>query len=59
MQTPLHFAAFKRHEDAARVLLEAGANPRALDRKGRTPDQDTDVAAIRDLIANWGSGRPA
>jgi len=59
MQTPLHFAAFKRHEDAVRVLLEAGANPRALDRKGRTPDQDTDVAAIRDLIANWGSGRPA
>lgn len=59
MQTPLHFAAFKRHEDAVRVLLEAGANPRALDRKGRTPDQDTDVAAIRDLIANWGSGLPA
>lgn len=53
MQTPLHFAAFQRHEDAVRVLLEAGANPRALDRKGRRPDQDTDVPAIRDLIANW------
>lgn len=46
-QTPLHFAAFKRHPACVRVLLAAGASPRVRDRKGRTPDEDTDVEAIR------------
>ena len=46
-QTPLHFAAFKRHPACVRVLLAGGADPRVRDRKGRTPDEDTDVEAIR------------
>ena len=50
MQTPLHFAAFKRHDEAVRLLLDAGASTRSLDRKGRTPAEDTDVEEIRELI---------
>jgi len=53
LQSALHFAAFKRHKAAVSVLLEAGASTRALDRKGRTPAEDTDVAEIREMIKGW------
>jgi uncharacterized protein len=35
--TPLHLAAFKGVNDIVRLLLEKGANPRAKDKKGRSP----------------------
>ena len=50
IQYPLHFAAFKQHMPAVEVLLKYGANTRVLDRKGRTPAQDTSDTAIRDRI---------
>ncbi|CAJ1957833.1 unnamed protein product [Cylindrotheca closterium] len=50
LQYPLHFAAFKEKKDAVTILLESGANPRSLDRKGRTPAQDTKNETIRDMI---------
>lgn len=34
--TPLHFACLKGNEEAAKVLLEKGANPSAQTRFGRT-----------------------
>ena len=39
--TQLHFAAFKLKPEAVRVLLQHGASPLVLDRKGRTPAEDT------------------
>ena len=51
MQYPLHFAAFKRNPEAVAVLLEKGSNPLVLDRKGRTPAEDTSDVAIRDMIS--------
>eukprot|EP00520_Triparma_pacifica_P012881 CAMPEP_0118644974 /NCGR_PEP_ID=MMETSP0785-20121206/7245_1 /TAXON_ID=91992 /ORGANISM="Bolidomonas pacifica, Strain CCMP 1866" /LENGTH=401 /DNA_ID=CAMNT_0006536809 /DNA_START=129 /DNA_END=1334 /DNA_ORIENTATION=- len=56
-QSPLHFAAFKRNPECVRELLMAGANPRVRDRKGRTPDQDTDVEEIRDGILEFQKGK--
>lgn len=50
LQYPLHFAAFKEKKDAVAILLQNGANPRSLDRKGRTPAQDTKNEEIRDMI---------
>jgi HAD superfamily hydrolase (TIGR01549 family) len=50
MQYPLHFAAFKQHEDIVRLLLKSGASPYVLDRKGRTPAEDTSCESIRDHI---------
>lgn len=50
LQYPLHFAAFKEKIDAVAILLESGANPRSLDRKGRTPAHDTKNEAIREMI---------
>eukprot|EP00443_Scrippsiella_acuminata_P030002 CAMPEP_0115328646 /NCGR_PEP_ID=MMETSP0270-20121206/84793_1 /TAXON_ID=71861 /ORGANISM="Scrippsiella trochoidea, Strain CCMP3099" /LENGTH=389 /DNA_ID=CAMNT_0002749185 /DNA_START=46 /DNA_END=1211 /DNA_ORIENTATION=- len=41
LQFPLHFAAFKLKPEAVQVLLEKGASPLVLDRKGRTPAEDT------------------
>jgi ankyrin repeat protein len=41
LQFPLHFAAFNGHEDCVQVLLRHKASPWVLDRKGRTPAQDT------------------
>jgi len=49
-QYPLHFAAFKQQEEAVGVLLEGGASTLVLDRKGRTPAEDTSSEAIRDAI---------
>uniref|UniRef100_A0A7S2XQY9 Phosphoglycolate phosphatase n=1 Tax=Attheya septentrionalis TaxID=420275 RepID=A0A7S2XQY9_9STRA len=53
MQYPLHFAAFKKHPQTVHILLENGANPLVLDRKGRTPDQDTSDPKIRDMIIQF------
>lgn len=51
MQSPLHFAAFKRKPDAVSALLAHEAcNPFVLDRKGRTPAEDTKDEAIRASI---------
>ncbi|KAJ1453660.1 HAD-like domain-containing protein [Pelagophyceae sp. CCMP2097] len=50
MQYPLHFAAFKLNPAATALLLERGASTWSLDRKGRTPAEDTSDEAIRDAI---------
>eukprot|EP00241_Pyramimonas_parkeae_P006441 CAMPEP_0114236660 /NCGR_PEP_ID=MMETSP0058-20121206/6964_1 /TAXON_ID=36894 /ORGANISM="Pyramimonas parkeae, CCMP726" /LENGTH=385 /DNA_ID=CAMNT_0001348627 /DNA_START=186 /DNA_END=1343 /DNA_ORIENTATION=- len=50
MQYPLHFAAFKLQPEAVNLLLEKGANTLVLDRKGRTPAEDTSDNGIRDAI---------
>ena len=50
LQFPLHFAAFKRNPEAVDVLLAAGASPNVVDRKGRRPDEDTDVLEIQQKI---------
>lgn len=47
LQFPLHFSAFKLKPEAVRILLDHGANPLVLDRKGRTPAEDTSDEAIR------------
>lgn len=52
MQYPLHFAAFKKQANAVKVLLEFGANTMVLDRKGRTPAEDTSDEEIRNVILN-------
>ena len=49
-QFPLHFAAFKLHPECVDVLLEHGASTYTLDRKGRTPAEDTSDAGIRAAI---------
>lgn len=49
-QSPLHFAAFKRHPAVVSLLLEHGASTRTLDRKGRTPAEDTSDERIKQLI---------
>lgn len=54
MQYPLHFAAFKRHPEVVRVMLESGkCNTMVTDRKGRTPAEDTSVAEIRQMILEY------
>eukprot|EP00592_Proboscia_alata_P004755 CAMPEP_0194379484 /NCGR_PEP_ID=MMETSP0174-20130528/40067_1 /TAXON_ID=216777 /ORGANISM="Proboscia alata, Strain PI-D3" /LENGTH=404 /DNA_ID=CAMNT_0039162253 /DNA_START=65 /DNA_END=1279 /DNA_ORIENTATION=- len=50
LQHPLHFAAFKKQPNAVNLLLQHGANPLVLDRKGRTPAEDTSDESIRDAI---------
>lgn len=50
MQYPLHFAAFKKQKEAVQVLLDRGVNTLVLDRKGRTPAEDTSDMDIRDMI---------
>ena len=58
LQSPLHFAAFKRHPACVAALLDAGASTLILDRKGRTPDQDTKDAAIIAAILAARAARP-
>ena len=59
-QYPLHFAAFQRHPSTVRLLLDHGANPFVLDRKGRTPAEDTSDPTIRAMIQDaqyhWTAG---
>jgi hypothetical protein len=50
LQYPLHFAAFKKQKRALDVLLECGASMFVLDRKGRTPAEDTSDEDIRETI---------
>ena len=51
MQSPLHFAAFKKMPEAVEMLLaHRGINTLVLDRKGRTPAEDTSDEAIRAAI---------
>lgn len=51
MQYPLHFAAFKKHPDIVRVMLDSGKCSTLLkDRKGRTPAEDTSVQEIKNMI---------
>jgi len=49
-QYPLHFAAFKHKLEAVNVLLHHGASPLVLDRKGRTPAEDTSNEEIRTIV---------
>ena len=56
----LHFAAFRKQRECVRVLLDSGKCDLAVvDRKGRTPDQDTSDEEIRAMILKAGvvSGR--
>ena len=50
MQAPLHFAAFKKHRKCVNLLLDHGASTTVLDRKGRTPAEDTSDPDIRNDI---------
>ena len=53
-QYPLHFAAFKKHPEVVKVLLDSGlCDTLVKDRKGRTPAEDTSVEAIRDMILEY------
>lgn len=51
-QYPLHFAAFKLHPECVDVLLDFEASTYTLDRKGRTPAEDTSDEGIRAKILN-------
>merc|ERR1719424_1662788 len=50
LQFPLHIAAFHNQTDAVNVLLKWNADTYVLDRKGRTPAEDTKDASLRDAI---------
>ena len=51
LQSPLHFAAFKKQPEAAALLLAHPAcDPFVLDRKGRTPAEDTSDSTIRAAV---------
>lgn len=51
MQYPLHFAAFKRKPEVVKILLEHKAcDSTVIDRKGRTPAEDTSDIDIRNMI---------
>jgi phosphoglycolate phosphatase-like HAD superfamily hydrolase len=50
LQHPLHFAAFKKHPETVECLLKNGADPFVLDRKGRTPREDTSCEKCKSLL---------
>ena len=50
LQHPLHFAAFKKHPKTVEYLLKNGADPFVLDRKGRTPREDTSCDKCKSLL---------
>jgi hypothetical protein len=50
LQHPLHFSAFKKNPEALEFLLQQGANPWVLDRKGRTPLEDTSCETCQSLL---------
>mmetsp|Transcript_3986 Transcript_3986/g.7655 ORF Transcript_3986/g.7655 Transcript_3986/m.7655 type:complete len:131 (-) Transcript_3986:1709-2101(-) len=54
MQYPLHFAAFKKYPEVVRVMLERGkCDTMVMDRKGRTPADDTSSEEIRQMILEY------
>ena len=54
-QFTLHFAAFKKQRECVRMLLGSGkCDLKVVDRKGRTPDQDTSDEEIRSMILKAG-----
>uniref|UniRef100_A0A7S3V746 Uncharacterized protein n=1 Tax=Chaetoceros debilis TaxID=122233 RepID=A0A7S3V746_9STRA len=53
-QYPLHFAAFKKKTNCVKLMLESGkVDTCVIDRKGRTPAEDTSVDEIRDMILGY------
>ncbi|CAB9507666.1 hydrolase [Seminavis robusta] len=50
LQYPLHIAAFRQHHDFVQELLKAGADAHVVDRKGRTPWDDTSSTKIQTLL---------
>ena len=48
----MHFAAYKQHKDVIAVMLEMGVDTMVVDRKGRTPAEDTKSEEIREMIIN-------
>lgn len=50
MQYPLHFCANKKNPEALDCLLMCGANPWVLDRKGRTPLEDSKCKTCDNLL---------
>ncbi|GFH61288.1 Haloacid dehalogenase-like hydrolase domain-containing protein [Chaetoceros tenuissimus] len=51
MQYPLHFAAFKKHPETVKIMLDSGkCSTLVKDRKGRTPAEDTSVEEIKEMI---------
>ncbi len=58
--TPLHWAAAMGHEEAARILLDNGADPSVLSGDGRTPLDVADAngaVGVAALIEERGGGR--
>lgn len=54
LQYPLHFAAFKKHLSVVQCMLNSGkCDIFVQDRKGRTPDQDTSVEEIKNVILKY------
>ena len=54
LQYPLHFAAFKKHPETVKVMLESGkCSTLVQDRKGRTPAEDTSVEEIKKMILDY------
>ena len=49
-QYPLHFAAFKKKPEVVDALIAGGANLLSLDRKGRTPAEDTSDESIKSAL---------
>lgn len=57
-QYPLHFAAFKKHPEVVRALLDSGlCDTKVQDRKSRTPAEDTSSPSIRDMILEYRQSR--
>ena len=57
---PLHWAAAMGHEEAARILLDNGADPNVLSGDGRTPldvADANDAVGVAALIEERGGGR--
>ena len=50
MQYPLHFVANKKNPESLEYLLMCGANPWVLDRKGRTPLEDSTCETCSNML---------
>lgn len=54
LQYPLHFAAFKKYLDVVHCMLSSGkCDVTVRDRKGRMPEDDTNVQDIRNAIQKY------